>query len=68
MRLKNERLNINANPGPGHYEPDTGKFVDPNFKPPYHYTVPQTPTPAMGKGNRSDPVLSKFRNIGRGSY
>lgn len=66
MRLKNERLNLNANPGPGTYEPDAQ--VEPQVKPPYHYTVPQTPAPLIGRGARSDPVLSKFRNIGPGSY
>jgi hypothetical protein len=37
-------------------------------RPPYHYTVPKTATPSMGKSNRSDPVISKFKEIGPGSY
>ncbi|CAD8143094.1 unnamed protein product [Paramecium octaurelia] len=70
MRQKNEKQSINQNPSPGKYEPDYDyKYGQQSeYKPPYHYTVPKTATPSMGFSNRSDPTISKFKEIGPGSY
>ncbi|CAK90229.1 unnamed protein product (macronuclear) [Paramecium tetraurelia] len=68
IRLKYEQRNHNATPGPGQYDPDSQLVSDSFTKPFEHYTKAQTAHASLTKGNRSDPVLSKFKNIGPGSY